>query len=148
MAFLVDQGAAKDFAHFIDAIGELVAAVIDMNHGVAVQDIAAIDISYPAHALSRFPRRSHRATLPQSKDRGGGHAALRESGLPNSCERHGYAVASCRLPARASSRVRPPYLAERGVRQFSNFSGSPPAFFWLCCCEDSRPRLRIPASVA
>src|ERR1700730_3627097 len=122
MAFLVDQGAAKDFAHFIDAIGELVAAVVDMNHGVAVQDIATIDISYPAHALSRFPRRSQRATLPRSKDPGGGHAALRGSGLLNSCERHGYAVASCRLPARASSRVRPPRrapnLAERGVHSF------------------------------
>ncbi len=27
---------------------------------------------------------------------------------------------------------RTPNLAERGLRQFSNFSGSPPAFFWLC----------------
>ena len=53
MAPLVDQGAAKDLAHFVDAIGELVAAVFDMNHSVAVQDIPAIDISYPAHARSR-----------------------------------------------------------------------------------------------
>src|SRR3984893_2569637 len=63
MAFLVDQGAAKDFAHFVDPIAELVAAVVDMNHGVAVQDIAAIDISYPAHAHSRDFNEEERATV-------------------------------------------------------------------------------------
>jgi hypothetical protein len=63
MAFLVDQGAAKDFAHFVDAIGELVAAVVDMNHGVAVQDVAAVDISYPAHAHSRDFNEEGRATV-------------------------------------------------------------------------------------
>jgi hypothetical protein len=41
----------------------LVAAVVDMNHGVAVQDIAAIDISYPAHARSRDFNEEERATV-------------------------------------------------------------------------------------
>ena len=70
MALLVDQGAAKDFAHFVDAIGELVAAVVDMNHGVAVQDIAAIDISYPAHARSRDFTKKKEPRFAQPQDRG------------------------------------------------------------------------------
>src|ERR1700730_1510178 len=148
MAFLVDQGAAKDFAYFIYAIGALVAAVVDMNHGVAVQDVAAIDISYPAHALSRFPRRSQRPTGPRSKDRGDGHEAFRTSGLPNSCERHGYAVASCRLPARTSSGCARLTSRSAVCDSFQILVVHLRHFFWLCCCEDSRPPLRIPAGVA
>ena len=66
MAFLVDQAAAKNFADFIDTIGELVAAVIDMNHGVAVQHIAAIDISYFAHAPARDFMGEEKVTLQSS----------------------------------------------------------------------------------
>src|ERR1700730_11237333 len=83
MAIFVDQRAAKDFAHFVDAIGELVAAVFDMNHGGAVQDVAAIDISYPAHARSRDFNEEERTAVPRPQDRGSRNEALRESGLVN-----------------------------------------------------------------
>ncbi len=66
MAFLVDECAPKDFAHFIDAIGKLVATVFDMNHGVAVQHIAAIDISDSAQARAHDFMRREKAALHSS----------------------------------------------------------------------------------
>ncbi len=47
------------FADFIDAIGKLIAAVLDVNGGVGVLHIAAIDIGNSGH--SKFPDRRKEA---------------------------------------------------------------------------------------
>ena len=104
MAPFVDQGATKDLAYFVDAIGELVAAVFDMNHGVAVQEIPAIDISDPAHARARDFNEEEKPAVPRPKERGARHVALRESGLANSSERHGLCASV--MPVTAA-RVKP-----------------------------------------
>ena len=44
VAALVDQRAAPHLADFVDAVGELVAAILDMDHRVRVRQIAAVDI--------------------------------------------------------------------------------------------------------
>jgi hypothetical protein len=44
MAALIDQFAASHFAYFVDAVGELVAAILDMNAGFAMREVAAVDI--------------------------------------------------------------------------------------------------------
>src|SRR5450631_2044363 len=142
MAFLVDQAAAKNFADFIDTVGELVAAVIDMNHGVAVQHIAAIDISYFAHAPARDFMGGEKVTLPSSagpwRPRSPPHSAN------HSTRRHRCMAASCRLRWRTSSRilahspgppritaVRAGFCRRDFINVFINFGGSRSAFFWL-----------------
>jgi hypothetical protein len=49
MAFLVNQTAAKNFTYLVDAIGELVATVFNVDHGVPMHNIAAVHISYSTH---------------------------------------------------------------------------------------------------
>ncbi len=60
MTLLVDQCALKNLADLIDAVGELIAAILDRNDGVAALDISAIDIGNPAHPLSCFDRSKKR----------------------------------------------------------------------------------------
>lgn len=46
---LVDQPPSPHLADFIDAVGKLVAPVLDVNHGAAVRQVAAVDIGDPGH---------------------------------------------------------------------------------------------------
>ena len=56
VAALVDQAAAPHLADFVDAVGELVAAILDMDHGVAQRQIAAVDIGDAGHRqVNRCP---------------------------------------------------------------------------------------------
>ena len=49
MAGHVHDMPAPDFTDFIDAVGELIAAVFDMDSGILVRNILAIDVSDAAH---------------------------------------------------------------------------------------------------
>jgi hypothetical protein len=40
----IDELAAPHLAHFVDAVGELIAAILDMNAGFAMRHVAAVDI--------------------------------------------------------------------------------------------------------
>ena len=46
---LVDQPPVPDLADLIDAIGKLIAAVLDMDRGFAIRPIAAVDIGDAQH---------------------------------------------------------------------------------------------------
>ena len=45
----IDDQAMPNFADLIDAIGKLIAAIFDVNHGVAVSDVTTIHIRYSRH---------------------------------------------------------------------------------------------------
>jgi hypothetical protein len=45
MSPLIDGAAAPHLAYFIDAIAELIAAILDVNFGVCERQITAIDVS-------------------------------------------------------------------------------------------------------
>jgi hypothetical protein len=49
MSSLVDEAATPHLAYFIDAIAELIAAILDVNFGVRKRQITAIDISDAGH---------------------------------------------------------------------------------------------------
>ena len=49
MPRLVNDLAIEDFANFIDAVGELIAAVLDMHGGIGVPHVAAVHISNARH---------------------------------------------------------------------------------------------------
>ena len=51
VAPLVDEAAVPHLADFIDAVGELIAAVLDMDRGVAHRQIAAVDVGDAGHWL-------------------------------------------------------------------------------------------------
>ncbi len=44
MAPLVDDAAVPHLADLVDAVGELVAAILDMNHSLAAGNVPAVDI--------------------------------------------------------------------------------------------------------
>jgi hypothetical protein len=44
MAALVDDGASPHLAHFVDAVGELIAAIFDTDQGVTRRQITAVHI--------------------------------------------------------------------------------------------------------
>ena len=44
MALLIEQQAVIDRAHFVDGVGELQAAIFDVNGRARVREIAAVDI--------------------------------------------------------------------------------------------------------
>ena len=46
---LIDQNTVKDRHHFVNAIGELVAAILDMHRGFAVRHVTAVDIGLTGH---------------------------------------------------------------------------------------------------
>ena len=46
---LVDEAPAPHLADFIDAVGELIAAILDMDLGVAHRQIAAVDVGDAGH---------------------------------------------------------------------------------------------------
>jgi hypothetical protein len=45
MRLLVHRPATDDRHDFVDAVGELIAAVLDVNAGIAMGDVAPVDIS-------------------------------------------------------------------------------------------------------
>ena len=49
VAALVDQPAAAHLADLVDAVGKLVAPVLDVHHGVGVRQVAAVDVGDPRH---------------------------------------------------------------------------------------------------
>ena len=48
---LVDQAASPHLADFVDAVGELVAAILDMNRRVAMRQIASVHIGDARHVI-------------------------------------------------------------------------------------------------
>jgi hypothetical protein len=50
VARLVDETASPHLADLVDADGELVAAVLDMDGRLAVRDVASIDIGDTGHS--------------------------------------------------------------------------------------------------
>ena len=46
---LVDQPTLPHLADFVDGVAELVAAILDMHHGLAQRQIATVDVSYSGH---------------------------------------------------------------------------------------------------
>jgi hypothetical protein len=44
VAPLIDDAAASDFTNLVDAIGELVAAILDMNGRRMLREVAAVHI--------------------------------------------------------------------------------------------------------
>jgi hypothetical protein len=42
----------KNLAHFINAVGELIATIFDMHHGFPMRNVAAINIRDTAHRIS------------------------------------------------------------------------------------------------
>ena len=49
MQVLIDQLAALDRHHLVDSVGELIAAVFDVNGGGSMRLIAAVDVSDTRH---------------------------------------------------------------------------------------------------
>ncbi len=61
---LVDQLAVADAHDLVDAVGELVAAILDVDAGLAMLDVATVDIGITRHdALSPLDRRLGAAAL-------------------------------------------------------------------------------------
>ena len=68
MRSLVDQQPVPDGTDFIDTVGKLKAAVLDMHLRRAMRNVAAIDIGNAGHGLPP-PRRSRggqRTAFPSS----------------------------------------------------------------------------------
>src|SRR5688572_13649231 len=51
---VVDRPAVPDADDFVDTVGELVAAVLHVNHGLGVRQVTAVDVSDMRH-LSLVP---------------------------------------------------------------------------------------------
>ena len=49
VAPLVDEAPSPHLADFVNAVGELIAAILDMDLGVAERQVAAVDVSDPGH---------------------------------------------------------------------------------------------------
>src|SRR5690606_24316064 len=49
MTWLPEGPAAADRDHLVDSVGELISAVLHMDHGIAKRDIAAVDIGGARH---------------------------------------------------------------------------------------------------
>src|SRR5579862_2319147 len=49
MQLLIDEDPRVDGDHLVAAIGELIAAILDMNHRIAMRQVAAIDVSDARH---------------------------------------------------------------------------------------------------
>ena len=60
VAAFVDQPSLPNFANFIDGVAELIAAILDMHHGLAQRQIATVNVSYSGHCLLFPPRRTWR----------------------------------------------------------------------------------------
>ena len=48
----VDQSAVRDRHHLVDAVGKLIATILDMNRGPAVRLVSPIDVGVSWHATS------------------------------------------------------------------------------------------------
>ena len=57
VAPLVDHAAAPDFADFVDAVGELVAAVLDMDPGRVPRQVAAVHVGDAGHRRTEDGKR-------------------------------------------------------------------------------------------
>ena len=49
MSVFVDYPAAEDGSHFVDTVGKLIAAVLDMDLRLGMRNILAVDIGYSRH---------------------------------------------------------------------------------------------------
>jgi hypothetical protein len=49
---LVDETTTPHLTHFIYAVAELIAAILDVNFGVRERQVTAIDVSDAGHARS------------------------------------------------------------------------------------------------
>jgi hypothetical protein len=55
MRRLVDKSAVANFADLVDAVAELIAAVLDMNDRLGVAAIGPVDIGDPSGWRTRWP---------------------------------------------------------------------------------------------
>ena len=55
MAAFVDQPPAPHLADFVDAVGELIAAILDIHRSIAPRKIAAVDVGNAGHVNSSEP---------------------------------------------------------------------------------------------
>jgi hypothetical protein len=51
MPSFVHQAAVAHLADLIDAIGELIAAILDMNGSLGIGGISPIDVHNPSHGI-------------------------------------------------------------------------------------------------
>src|SRR5262249_32626595 len=49
VAAFVHHAARTDFADLVDAVGELIAAILDMHHRSMARQVAAVDVSDAGH---------------------------------------------------------------------------------------------------
>ena len=47
----VGEAAAVEMDDFVDAVGELVAAVLDVHAGLVLRQVGPVDVGDPAHAM-------------------------------------------------------------------------------------------------
>src|SRR4051794_11850084 len=66
MARLIDEAAVPDFAKFIDAVGELVAAILDRNGRLAEWQITTIHVGNARHQIQMTDDRRRRTNSPRS----------------------------------------------------------------------------------
>src|SRR5262245_44992450 len=62
MPLLVQKPAATHREHFVDRVGELQPAVLDVHRGARMREIAPIDIGDPPAGI--FPPRGHGVSSP------------------------------------------------------------------------------------
>ena len=53
MPVFIDQTAAADGDHLVDAVGELIAPVFDMDRRLVVGHVAVVDVGDSRHAFCR-----------------------------------------------------------------------------------------------
>ena len=56
MRALVDHLAVDDRHHLVDAVGELVPAILDMDRRLSMRDVAPVDIRVSCHRILRKTR--------------------------------------------------------------------------------------------
>ena len=70
MAVCIDAAAVIHLHDFLDPVGELVAAIVDIRRRLALPKIAIIDVGDAAHAR-RFPNKAMRRPRILGIGRGG-----------------------------------------------------------------------------
>src|SRR5262245_32530389 len=66
MATLVDQPPSPHLADLVNSVGELVAAVLDMDDGVTVRHVTAIDVGDARHVGGLVPAGSVDQSMPSA----------------------------------------------------------------------------------
>src|SRR3546814_10483531 len=65
MRYRVDHGAIVDQHHLVDAVGELIAAILDMDRRIGMRQVVTVDVGDARHAGAPHVRGSlplHRST--------------------------------------------------------------------------------------